>query len=131
MVGPSSAHEAEKIMRTIHASVLASVLAVGLIAGLFAPASFAADEKGEFNPKKDLSELGEADKLEKNLQDLKKMMADAGFTDVQLSHALILQAKDKAEQKVMLLLDPTTMTAIELRNSPGETTGSGSGEDHN
>ena len=118
-------------MRTIHASVLASALAVGLIAGPLTPASFAADEKGEFNPKKDLLELGEADKLEKNLQDLKKMMADAGFTDVQLSHALILQAKDKTEQKVMLLLDPTTMTAIELRNSPEETTGSGSGEDHN
>jgi hypothetical protein len=65
-----------------------------------------------------------------NLQDFTKKMEEAGFKDIQISQALILEAKDKSGKPVRLLVNPTTGVGVELKASPDrETTGSGSSED--
>jgi hypothetical protein len=64
------------------------------------------------------------------LHEFANKMEEAGFKDVQISHALVLKAKDKSDKPVTLLVDPTTMTGVELNTSPDrETTGSGSTDD--
>lgn len=101
--------------------MIATVLAACLVSGAYAA-------ENPIDPEKDISKLEEAEKVQKNLQDLKKNMQDAGYKDIKLTQALILQATDKTDKKVMLLLDPSSMTVVELRSTP-ETTGSGSEDD--
>jgi hypothetical protein len=63
------------------------------------------------------------------IRNFAKAMEEAGFKEVKLSPALIVQAKDQLERPIVLIVDPRTMLAIELKGSHDrETTGSGSPE---
>jgi len=68
--------------------------------------------------------------LTMKLAEFKTQMEAAGFKEVQISPALVLQAKDKEDQPITMLIDPQRMIGIELNGSPeSETTGSGSAVD--
>jgi len=65
------------------------------------------------------------------LQEFAKKLEEAGFKDIQLSQGLILQAKDKFDKPVLMLLDPETMVGIQLKAQPeSETTGSSSTDEN-
>jgi hypothetical protein len=64
------------------------------------------------------------------LREFKNQMEAAGFREVQISPTLLLQAKDKDDQPVTMLIDPQRMIGIQLKGSPeNETTGSGQIDD--
>jgi hypothetical protein len=65
------------------------------------------------------------------LQEFTKKLEEAGFKDILLSQGLILQAKDKFDKPILMLLDPETMVGIQLNGQPeSETTGSGSSDEN-
>jgi hypothetical protein len=68
----------------------------------------------------------------RRLQHFAKKLEQAGFKDIQVvSEGLVLQAKDKFDKPIMMLVNPETMVAILLESRPErETTGSGSGEEN-
>ena len=66
-----------------------------------------------------------------NLQEFTSKLEEAGFKDIQLSQGIILQAKDKFDKPILMLVDPETMVALQLKTqSDNETTGSGSSDEN-
>ena len=64
------------------------------------------------------------------LQDIQKKLEQAGFKEVVVIPEAVLVRAKKDDKSVMMIIDPVTMTAIQLTGpSPSETTGSGSSDD--
>src|SRR5436190_9508754 len=67
-----------------------------------------------------------------SLHEFTKKLEEAGFKEIQvLSPALLVQAKDKFDKPILLLVNPETMLALQLQApSESETTGSGSSDEN-
>jgi len=66
-----------------------------------------------------------------NLQEFTKKLEEAGFKDIQLGQGIILQAKDKFDKPILMLVDPETMVGLQLKAQPeSETSGSGSSDEN-
>src|SRR5689334_19802900 len=108
-----------------------TVIAVVLLAALTQP-STAQPGKATTDPmaEPNAQMSAEAEVLMK-IQEFTKRLEEAGFKDILLSQGLILQAKDKFDKPILMLLDPETMVAIQLNAQPeSETTGSGSSDEN-
>jgi len=108
-------------MRTVMAVFLFAALAQPSLAQ---PGKVKADPMTEPN-----AEMSAEAEVIMQLQEFTKKLEEAGFKDVQLSHEFIVQAKDKFDKPILMLVDPETMVAIQLKAQPdSETTGSGSSD---
>ncbi len=65
-------------------------------------------------------------------QEFSKKLEDAGFKDLQIvPQAILIQARDKSDNPVVLVVDTLSMSAIRLHLPPEkETTGRGSPDDN-
>ena len=110
-------------MRTFIAVFLFAALAQPSVAQ---PGKAKADPMAEPN-----AEMSAEAEVIMKLQEFTKKLEEAGFKDIQLSQGLILQAKDKFDKPILMLLDPETMVGIQLKAQPeSETTGSGSSDEN-
>ena len=108
-------------MRTVIIAFLFAALAQPAIAQ---PGKAKADPMNEPN-----AEMSAEAEVIMKLQEFTKKLEEAGFTDIQLSQGFILQAKDRFDKPMLMLVDPETMVAIQLKSQPeSETTGSGSSD---
>jgi hypothetical protein len=77
------------------------------------------------------AEMSAESELLMQLQELTSKLEEAGFKDIQVvSEALLVQAKDKFDKPILMLIDPRTMVAVQLQSPPSETTGSGSSDEN-
>src|SRR3954468_18291618 len=80
-------------------------------------------------PNAEMSAEGE---MLNKLQEFARNLEEAGFKEIQIvAPTVLVQAKDKSDQPVLMLLNPDTMVAIQLQPpSENETTGSGSPDEN-
>ena len=106
-----------------------TVMAVFLFAALGQP-SMAQPGKLKVDPMTEPNaEMSAEAEVIMQLQEFTKKLEEAGFKDVQLSQGFIVQAKDRFDKPILMLVDPETMVAIQLKSQPdSETTGSGSSD---
>jgi len=66
------------------------------------------------------------------LQEITKKLEEAGFKEIQIvSPTLLVQAKDKFDKPVLMIVNPETMVALQIQApSESETTGSGSPDEN-
>jgi hypothetical protein len=104
-------------MRTFIAAFLLAALAQPVTAQ---PGNVKTDPMNEPN-----AEMSAESEVIMMLQEFTKKLEEAGFKDIQLSQGLILQAKDKFDKPILMLVDPETMVGMQLNAQPeNETTGS-------
>jgi hypothetical protein len=86
--------------------------------------------KGDPSAVPDAGTSAEAEAISR-LRVLLKKLQEAGFTDVQIvPQAVLIQAKDKSDKPIVMIVDTLTMMAVEIRSPlEGETTGNGPSED--
>jgi len=75
-------------------------------------------------PNAEMSAEGE---MLNNLQEFAKKLEEAGFKEIQIvAPTVLVQAKDRFDKPVLMLVNPETMVALQLQAPESETTGSGS-----
>src|SRR3954471_22481686 len=110
-------------MRTLIAVCLFAALAQPSLA---LPGQAKSDPMAEPN-----AEMSAESEVIMKLQEFTQKLEEAGFKDIALGQGLILQAKDKFDKPILMLVDPETMVAIQLNARPeNETTGSGSSDEN-
>ena len=77
-------------------------------------------------------EMSAEAKLLMNLQELANKLEQAGFKEMQIvSPAILIHAKDKFDNPVLMLVNPETMVALQIQApSESDTTGSGSSDEN-
>jgi hypothetical protein len=80
-------------------------------------------------PNAEMSAEGE---MLNNLQKFVKKMEEAGFKEIQIvSPTILVQAKDKFDKPILMLVNPETMVGLQLQApAESETTGSGSPDEN-
>ena len=110
-------------MRTLIAAFLSVALAQPSMAQ---PGNVKTDPMNEPN-----AEMSAESEAIMNLQEFTKKLEEAGFKDIQLGQGIILQAKDKFDKPILMLVDPETMVGLQLKAQPeSETSGSGSSDEN-
>ena len=110
-------------MRTVITAFLFAALAQPSMAQ---PGKVKADPMTEPN-----AEMSAEAEVIMQLQEFTKKLEEAGFKDVELSQGFIVQARDRFDKPILMLVDPETMVAIQLKAQPeSETIGSGSSEEN-
>jgi hypothetical protein len=104
------------------------LLIVAVISAALAQAAWAKPNKIKADPLAEPNAQMSAEmEVLMKLQQFAKKLEDAGFKEIQiLPQAVLVQAKDKFDKPVMVLINTDTMVGIQLHTAPeSETTGSG------
>ena len=78
------------------------------------------------------AEMSAESELLMNLQEFAKKLEEAGFKEIQIvSPAILVQARDKFDKPVLMLVNPETTVALQIQVPSGsETAGSGSSDEN-